>query len=93
MYVRGGSNIGAQKLWGKYPDAISWMKALEFGGLKVPDEMDVITLLQSGIKFRMKCVNTDLDRRERRKNSTLIGTQRRKKCFGCGTEDFFGLGN
>jgi len=78
----------SRKLWKKYPDALNWMKSLEFNPEKVPEESDLIELLRSGVKLRVKCRHSKLDGSDW-KVSTLIGTQRRDKCIGCGLSNFY----
>ena len=94
-YSPGGSDEAkmyakdSRKLWKKYPDAISWMKTLKFGSSKAPRENDLIDLLRSGVKLCVKCIHTDIDGVEDDPiESTLIGTQRRNECIGCGCPDF-----
>ncbi len=93
-YSPGGSDEAkmyakdSRKLWKKYPDAINWMKTLKFGSSKVPGEGELIDLLRSGVKLCVKCTHTDIDGEEHPIESTLIGTQRRNKCIGCGCPDF-----
>mmetsp|Transcript_21159 Transcript_21159/g.34900 ORF Transcript_21159/g.34900 Transcript_21159/m.34900 type:complete len:773 (-) Transcript_21159:7-2325(-) len=78
----------SRKLWKKYPDALSWMISLKFSPTKVPEESDLVHLLRSGVKLRVKCFHTDIDGADAMV-STLIGTQRRNKCIGCGLPDFY----
>lgn len=78
----------SRKLWKKYPDALHWMKSLKFNPAKVPEESDLIRLLRSGVKLRVKCLHSKLDGSDTTV-STLIGTQRRDQCIGCGLSDFY----
>mmetsp|Transcript_3459 Transcript_3459/g.5264 ORF Transcript_3459/g.5264 Transcript_3459/m.5264 type:complete len:907 (-) Transcript_3459:1869-4589(-) len=93
-YSLGGSDEAkmyakdSRKLWKKYPDALSWMKSLKFNPEKVPAESDLINLLRSGVKLRVKCIHSKLDGSDITA-STLIGTQRRNKCIGCGLPNFY----
>jgi tetratricopeptide (TPR) repeat protein len=80
----------SKKLWAKHrhPEVIQWIKAQKYsGGPLKPSEEDLITLLKCGVTFQVRCSSTDLDGRDRRE-SYLVGTQRRGKCFGCRTDDF-----
>ena len=92
-YSRGGIKdakiyvIGSQKLWGKYPESVDWIKLQKFDGGEVPSEQDLVGLLKSGTKFQMTCIHSDLDGNGM-KESTLTGTQKRIKCIGCALEDF-----
>ncbi|KAK1748760.1 hypothetical protein QTG54_000699 [Skeletonema marinoi] len=79
----------SRKLWKKYHDAISWMRSLKFSNGKIPEESDLIDLLRSGVKLRVKCIHTDIAGSEEPIYSTFIGTQRRNACIGCGLPDFY----
>mmetsp|Transcript_25325 Transcript_25325/g.53501 ORF Transcript_25325/g.53501 Transcript_25325/m.53501 type:complete len:895 (-) Transcript_25325:24-2708(-) len=79
--------VESQKLWRRYPEVIDWIKSQKYVGEKKPSEDNLIDLLKSGIKFQMTCIHSDLEGNDT-KESTLIGTQNRGECIGCGLEDF-----
>lgn len=77
----------SRRLWKKHTHAVQWITKQRDDGGKLPKEMDLITLLQSGATFQIKCKHTDLDG-EDPKDAPLVGTQRRKKCIGRASPDF-----
>ena len=77
----------AHRVWHKHPTSIDWLKSQKFDGNKAPSELDLINLLKSGVRFQIESLHTDLDGKDST-FSSLIPTQRRERCFGCGCPDF-----
>jgi tetratricopeptide (TPR) repeat protein len=81
----------AREVWRAHPDSLDWLRSQKFeGGSKVPDEMDLIKMLNNSnghTDILVKSEHTDLHGRGRTV-TTLKVTQKRDNCVGCGCSDF-----
>jgi len=81
----------ARKLWNRYPDSVKWLLAQKYdqvNGAKNPSEMDLISLLRSGVDMLISSIHTNLEGGDKI-DSSIVVTQKRRKCFGSGCSDFF----
>jgi len=79
----------ARRVWRMHPESVEWLSAQKLPGNSIPREQDLIELLRSGKTFRMKCTHTDSVDSSAKITSFVTGTQKRKRCIGCGLSDFF----
>jgi len=91
--IREAENYGsdARKLWNRYPDSVKWLLAQKYdqvNGAKTPTEMDLISLLRSSVNMLISSIHTNLEGGDK-VDSSIVVTQKRRKCFGSGSSDFF----
>jgi len=67
------------------------MRSLKFSNGKIPEESDLIDLLRSGVKLRVKCIHTDIAGSEDPSIQPLLERKEETRALGVDFQIFIGL--